>query len=96
MGRKVAPAVIMLIVVGLLCLTYAGPNGLLHLRELNNELSLLEQKNRTIEEEMRRVKSSISMLKSGQFELERIAREELGLAKDGEIIYVFDPKAMNK
>ena len=69
-----------------------GDSGLLsYLRmkemqqQLSHEIEQLHQKNAELREEVRSLRSDPEYI-------EQIAREQLGLAKDGEIIYQFDDK----
>jgi cell division protein FtsB len=76
----------------LLVLTWRGPNGLLHLRAINNEATAIEEKTAELNSEIRRVKREIQAIQSGGLALEKLARAELGLYRPGEIVYVFDSR----
>ena len=76
----------------LLFLFLGGKNGLFVLitmhREkqfLNKELVLLKQKNQILQQ-------NITSLKQDNVQVEKIAREQLGMARQDEVIYKFVPK----
>jgi len=64
-----------------------GPRGLLTMRRQQKELSQLQQEIRRLQEENRRVAEEIEALKTDPKTVERIAREEMGLAKPNELVF---------
>ena len=72
-------------------LTFFGEKGILHLFRLRKELIRIEEKNLKLEGENQRLKEEVRRLKSDKRYIEEIARKELGMVKQGEIIYQFDP-----
>ncbi len=88
MGRF-APTIIMCIVLLLVFATVTGNHGLLHLQKINNELGLIEGKNRSLESELFEMENRITELKQNPLVLEKRGREELGLSRPGEIVYIF-------
>ena len=80
------------LVLGLL--TFFGDKGILHLFRLQKELVRIKEANRTIEEENRTLKEEARRLQNEKRYIEEIARKELGMMKEGEILYQFDlPKS---
>ena len=73
----------------LLVFTIFGEHGLLHLQEINRELSNLEYKNREIKSEIIALQNRIYAIEHDAEYLETEAREQLGLSKPGEIVYIF-------
>ena len=71
-------------------LTFFGDKGILHLLRLQKELVRIKEANLKIEEENRKLKEEIKRLRYEKRYIEEIARRELGMVKDGEIIYQFD------
>ena len=63
--------------------------GILHLWELELEYKNLYQETLDLEAENERLEEMIELLRDGTEGVEKIAREELGLAKPGEVIYLF-------
>lgn len=74
--------------------TVIGDHGLIKLATVNAELRDIEDKNRTIESNIADLKSKIFAVQNHDLTLEKKAREELGLARKGEVIYIF-PEVMN-
>jgi cell division protein FtsB len=70
-----------------------SPNGLLHLRQLHSEYKELTTRNQTLEKENHQLYQEISLLQNDLTAIERLARQELGLVKDGELIFQFVPPA---
>ncbi len=71
-------------------LTFFGDKGILHLLRLQKELVRIKEVNLKVEEENRKLKEEIKRLRYEKRYIEEIARRELGMVKDGEIIYQFD------
>lgn len=70
--------------------TFFGDKGILHLLRLKKELARLKEINAKVEEENRKLKEEVRRLQHEKQYIEEIARKELGLVKEGEIIYQFD------
>lgn len=66
-----------------------GSHGVLQLRQINSELRSLLQKNRRLQEKIIEMNQKIIAVKSDPLVLEKKGREELGLSRQGEIIYIF-------
>jgi cell division protein FtsB len=66
-----------------------SPNGLLHLRELQVEHQELLQKNHTLEKENQHLYEEISRLQKDPDAIESLARQELGLVREDELIFQF-------
>ena len=76
------------LILGLL--TFFGDKGILHLLRLQKELIRIKEMNVKIEEENRKLKEEVKRLKHEKRYIEEIARKELGMVREGEIIYQFD------
>jgi len=77
-------------------LTFFGDKGILHLIRLQKELARIKEANTKMEEENRRLKEEVRRLQYEKRYIEEIARKELGMVKEGEIIYQFDLPASEK
>ena len=78
-------------------LTFFGNKGVLHVFRLQKELGRIKEMNIKVEEENRKLKEEVRRLQYEKRYIEEIARKELGLVKEGEIIYQFDsPDDKNK
>lgn len=78
--------------------TFLGDKGILHLLRLQSELVRIKEINVKMEEENQKLKEEVKRLQHEKRYIEEIARKELGMVKEGEIIYQFDlpaPKEEN-
>lgn len=90
---------LLLVLISLLILgtlTFFGENGILHLFRLQKELARIKDKNFKLEEENQKLKEEVKRLQSDKRYIEEIARKELGMVKEGEIIYQFDTPSKGK
>lgn len=78
----------LLVLVSILVIIWS-PNGLLHLRQLHLEHQELIQKNHTLERENHLLYEEIAQLRSDPSAIEHLARQELGLVREGELIFQF-------
>ncbi len=78
-------SIVLLILLGAIL----GKRGVIHLYYLNEELKQLKASNLRIEKENCEFKKEIYRLKNDPCYMEEIAREELGLIREDEIIYQF-------
>jgi cell division protein FtsB/cell division protein DivIC len=70
--------------------TFLGDKGILHLLRLQKELTRIKDANVKVEEENRKLREEVKRLQHEKRYIEEIARKELGMVKEGEIIYQFD------
>lgn len=83
-----------LLILGIL--TFFGEKGILHLLRLQKEVVRIKEKNLKLEEENQKLKEEVKRLQSDKRYIEEIARKELGMVKEGEIIYQFDTPSKGK
>lgn len=77
--------------------TFFGDKGILHLVRLQKELARIKEANARTEEENRKLREEVKRLQYEKRYIEEIARKELGMVKEGEVIYQFDaPQDKNK
>jgi len=91
--------ILILILISLLIfgsLTFFGEKGIFHLFGLQKELARIKDKNPKLEEENQKLKEEVKRLQSDRRYIEEIARKELGMVKEGEIIYQFDTPSKGK
>jgi cell division protein FtsB len=85
----------LLVIVGFLVilgfLSFFGEKGILHLLRLKKELAGIKEANQQMEVENQKLKEEVERLRHEKRYLEEIARKELGMVKEGEIIYQFEP-----
>lgn len=71
-------------------ITFFGEKGILRLLHLKKELVRIKQSNTRVEAENQKLRDEVKRLQSEKNTIEEIARGELGMVKEGEIIYQFD------
>ena len=86
--------IIFLLILG--SLTFFGEKGILNLLRLRMEMVRVKEKNSQLEGENQRLREEIKRLQSDKRYIEEIARKELGMIKEGEIIYQFDTSPKRK
>ena len=90
---RFSSTILTLIAIALLFFTVFGNQGLLHLMRVEQELDSLQQKNRKLESEIVELTNRIYGIRTSEEVLEKNAREQLGLSKPGEIVYIFPSAA---
>ena len=96
MKKKTFLLLILALFVVLGLLTFFGDRGILHLVRLEKELSRIKEANQKIEEENQKLREEVKQLQSEKRYIEEFARKELGMVKEGEIVYQFDPPKADK
>ena len=76
--------------------TFFGEKGIVHLLRLQKEVARIRERNVKLEEENEKLKEEVRRLRSDKRYIEEIARRELGMVKEGEILYQFDPPSKGK
>jgi len=66
---------------------YLFLSGYLNLRKVGQRLARIEEENKGLIQENKRLEEEIKALEGDPFYIEKIAREELGMVKKGEIVY---------
>jgi cell division protein FtsB len=85
-GTIIVGLVVVLVLGGMAVL---GRQGLMDMIRLTGQKESLIQENQALKERNQRMMSLISRLKDEPQAAEELARAELGLARSGEIVYVF-------
>jgi len=70
--------------------TFLGDKGIFHLLRLQKEVARIKETNVKMEEENRKLREEVTRLQREKRYIEEIARRELGMVKEGEVIYQFD------
>jgi cell division protein FtsB len=63
--------------------------GLPRYRALRSELSEVQRQNERTREEVRHLQHEVRALRADERAIERIARDELGMVREGEIVFQF-------
>jgi cell division protein FtsB len=72
--------------------TIFGERGILQMRRLGRNLENIRASTQKLKEENEDLKREIRLLQEDEDYIERLAREELGLAREDEIIYKKESK----
>jgi len=81
---------------GTAVLLTANPRGLFQWRELHREYYELMRKNQALDQDNRLLYQEITRLRNDPKVIEHLAREELGLVRDDELIIYFAPPEEHK
>jgi cell division protein FtsL len=84
--------VLLLVSVALIVHNIYGQNGYLASRQQQRELQELQEKKLQLQQENEQLEKANRALKSDPHAIERLAREQMHLAKPGEKIYTFPEK----
>ena len=90
--RRALLMVLVLLAVALTVHEIFGERGYFALRRRRQELQNLQQQVKQLQEENQKLEQQIKGLKSDPKAVEKLAREQMKLAKPGEIIYVLPDK----
>ena len=78
------------IVLALLALSLADPDGLRKALRNEAEAARIERENAALEQRVSQLRREVKALQGDPAAVERAAREELGYVKPGEIVYKLD------
>ena len=84
--------VLVLFCVALLVHEVFGQHGFLAMRRQQKEVEALQQKMRLLQQENLELEKQIKALRSDPKAIERVAREQMRMARPGEIIYTLPDK----
>lgn len=86
--HKAAILASIILVAALVLNSFFGDKGLIHLMERRDRLEALRREVEDIRSMNARLAHEVSALRSNPDAIERIAREELGLAREGETVFL--------
>ena len=80
------------VAVGLGYLPYKayGPGGISHIIRLEDDLAELNHKNSSLRQNNHTLRQRIESLKNDRRAIERVARDELGLVRPRDLIFLFE------
>ncbi|MGZ3605139.1 MAG: FtsB family cell division protein, partial [Thermodesulfobacteriota bacterium] len=85
---------LLLLILGIF--TFFGEKGIFNLLRIQKEVAGIKEKNLKLEEENQKLREEVKRLQTDRRYIEEIARKELGMVKEGEIIYQFDTPSKGK
>jgi cell division protein FtsB len=90
---RILQGLLILIILGLQFRLWTGPGSLAEITRLDESISNQNTENTALEYRNEALLTEVEALKAGTEAVEEIAREELGLIKEGETFYmIVDPK----
>jgi len=94
--RRNATYVLVLVCIALLVHEIFGSHGFLALRQEKKEIESLRLQIRQLQDENEQLDKRIKALQSNPKAIERLAREQMRLARPGELIYTLPEKDQKK
>lgn len=92
LAERVLPvAVLVLAVVGVPVMIFA-PTGLPRLRGLERELGDVDEENAELRRDIEALRGRVARLRDDPAAVERIARDELGLVRQTEVVFQFSTR----
>ena len=88
--QKLAPIFIILLALVTLGFLFFGEDSYARISSLNNAIEQQKQKNLELKDKVDQLKEDIHGLQNNPRELEKAARNELGMARPNELIYMFE------
>ncbi len=90
--NKISSIILIIFSLSLLFFSLTGKHGLIQLQKINYEIKKITEKNTEISDNISRIKNKIYGIQNSNAVIEKTAREELGLARSNEVVYVFPDK----
>ena len=87
-GRRIGPLILVFVAVSFVLLAAAGLNGIRDLRAAYTRKARLEESIVKAEERIDILRNRVARLRDDPVELERLAREELGLVRQTDVVIV--------
>ncbi|HSR13702.1 MAG TPA: septum formation initiator family protein [Thermodesulfobacteriota bacterium] len=75
---------------GMLLFAVFGSRGLVQIYKLKEEKNRIAAANGRLQEENRRLSHQVARLRNSREEIEKVARDELGLVRKDELVYHFE------
>ncbi len=86
-GKRSHRIILIVILLLVFFFAYLFFSGYLDLRKVGQRLAIMEEENKKLAQENKRLEEEIKALEGDPFYIEKIAREELGMVKKGEVVY---------
>lgn len=87
---KTISAILLILGVILLALTFIGDKGYKDLNTMDKEIEELKEKNRELDSEIAGLDNELYGISESSWKLEKKSRESLGLSKPGDIVYIVE------
>ncbi|MCC6220117.1 MAG: septum formation initiator family protein [Deltaproteobacteria bacterium] len=86
--HRITPLVLLLMTFSVVFFTVQGKHGVRELLRMFEYVDLAKQEDDKLQREIFEVKEKMHRVREDDFYLEKIAREELGLAKPRDVVYI--------
>ena len=93
LSRRVVIFVVAAAALAVLIGTAVGDRGYMEMRRRRDAYAQMQREVAQLQAENRSLQTDISALKTDPYVIEKLAREKLGYARPGEVIYLFPPPA---
>ena len=88
--RKKYLLLVGLSISGMILFAIFGGRGLIQIYHLKEDRNRIQESNARLQEGNRKLTEKVTRLRNNKDEMEKVAREELGLVKKGEVVYQFE------
>lgn len=88
-------ALFLLVVFVITMFTLFGDNGFVDVYRLNKDKKTIEESNKLLAEENKKIKNEITRLESDDRYIAEIAKKDLGMVGTEEVIYIIEDKNTN-
>lgn len=85
---RILQALLVLVILGLQVRLWVGPGSLTEINHLEDAIAEQEGENTLLEDRNQNLLQEVESLKTGTDAIEEMARQELGLIKEGETFYM--------
>ena len=85
---RLLQGLLVIIILGLQIRLWSGDGSLAEISRLNDSITMQEEANTGLELRNRELRLEVEEIKSGTEAIEEMAREDLGLIKEGETFYM--------
>lgn len=92
---RFAPLVLILVAAALFALSFFGADSYSQLAELQQGHQVQQAENADLDSYVTSLQNEVHGLRHDKRALERAARNELGVAADNELIFVFEPEKVD-
>lgn len=88
--ERVLPIGVLVVAIVAVPVMILSPTGLSRLRNLELERQRADQEVSRLSQEIRELRAQVARIKSDPAAVERVARDELGLVRQTEVVFQFD------
>jgi cell division protein FtsB len=90
--KNLKKILLLLIICGIIYYLFFGAYGFINIAKLKRRENRLKKDKQELLKQHEAVLDSLKMIKEDTFIIEKIAREKLGMIKDGDTVIIYDEK----